>query len=327
MTAALAAGVTGIALGAVLSRAGICLNSGVRRAAFSGDSAILQAFAVGVAVQLVLLPGLIALGVTPLEQNVEAGAPALLPVAQLIGGLTFGAGMALAGGCITGILWKTGAGSIATAVAIAGFVVGELLILGPFDGLISSLDSASRPGESALPGITGIPYAPLALGLGAAALALLWRRSRVGLGAGVGLGLVAGLAWIAADASGYGYGLGFTGGAEGTRAALASGGELPFQLFLAAGVVLGAALVIRGPIRMPDGARTARALAGGVAMGVGANLAHGCNIGHGVTGLALLSVGSLLALAAMIAGALLTWRYFLWPRPAVRGVERPEAGW
>jgi uncharacterized protein len=45
-------------------------------------------------------------------------------------------------------------------------------------------------------------------------------------------------------------------------------------------------------------------------MGAGGSIAHGCNIGHGVTGVPLLSLGSMLATAAMAAGALVTWRYF-----------------
>ena len=56
-------------------------------------------------------------------------------------------------------------------------------------------------------------------------------------------------------------------------------------------------------------------------MGVGGSLAHGCNIGHGLTGLPLLSFGSLLATASMAAGALLTWRLLLAPRPGLRGRE------
>ena len=50
-------------------------------------------------------------------------------------------------------------------------------------------------------------------------------------------------------------------------------------------------------------------------MGAGGNLAHGCNIGHALTGLPLLSFGSLLATAAIVAGSLLTWRLML-ERPA-----------
>jgi hypothetical protein len=57
-------------------------------------------------------------------------------------------------------------------------------------------------------------------------------------------------------------------------------------------------------------------------MGVGGSVAHGCNIGHGLTGLPLLSFGSALATAAMAVGALLTWRLLVEPRPAIRGRER-----
>jgi hypothetical protein len=57
--------------------------------------------------------------------------------------------MALAGGCIAGILWKTGAGSIATAGAIAGFAAGELLVRWPFAPALDG--STARRGVAVLP--------------------------------------------------------------------------------------------------------------------------------------------------------------------------------
>jgi len=328
MTTVVLATATGLGLGILMSRGKVCFNAGVRRAFFSRDSTILRVFAFAVAVQLLLLPLLIALGVSPLEANVDAGSPALLPVSQLIGGLTFGVGMALAGGCITGILWKAGAGSVAVAIAIVGFVIGELVIRGPLESVITSLDDAASPAEGAIPELTGLPYAPLALVLGVLGLILLAQRSRAGFALGAGFGVIAALAWVAADLSDYGYGLGFVGGADSTREAIASGGPIPFQLFLAVGVLAGGAVAIRGPLRLPDGARAGRALGGGVLMGLGGNLAHGCNIGHGVTGVPLLSLGSLLTVTAMASGAFLTWRYLLGPHARLRGAERPEApGW
>lgn len=305
----------GLAAGVVMTRAGLCFNRAVRQAALERRPRLLRAFAIAVAAQLLLLPLLVAADVDPLVRNAARGGLPLLPVAQVAGGLVFGVGMALAGGCITGMLWKAGSGAVALMIAIAGFAVGELLIRGPGASLIDELDGASRPDERALTGLLGVDYEPLALVLGAVALGALLRRRRDGLIAGLALGVVAAGAWIAADAAGYGYGLGFVGAAEGTRAAVEAGTRLPFQLWLAAGVVIGGAVAGRPRLRLPDTARAARAAAGGVLMGAGASLAHGCNIGHGLTGLPLLSLGSLLAVTCMALGAVATVR-------VTRGVSR-----
>ncbi len=295
----------GLAAGVVMTRAGLCFNRAVRQAAFE-HRRLLRAFAIAVAAQLLLLPVLAAAGVDPLARNAETGGLALLPVAQLAGGLVFGVGMALAGGCITGMLWKAGSGAVALMIAIAGFAAGELLIRGPGDSLIADFDAASRPDERSLAGLVGIDYEPLALVLGAVALVGLLRRRRDGLLAGLALGAVAAGAWIAAHAAGYGYGLGFVGAADGTRAAIEAGTQLPFQLWLAAGVLLGGAAAGRRRLRRPGTGRRGPGGGGGVLMGIGGSLAHGCNIGHGLTGLPLLSFGSLLAVTCMALGALAT---------------------
>ena len=194
---------------------------------------------------------LIAAGVGTLDRNAAAGGPALLPVAQLVGGLAFGAGMALAGGCVTGMLWKAGGGSVALGVAIAGFAIGELLIRDAGGDVIATLDDASRPGEHALTGLLDVGYTPLALVLGIAAFAALLTRGRGGLIAGLALGVVAAGAWVAADAAGYGYGLGFVGAADGTRSALETGSALPFQLWLALGVITGGAALAHAASASP----------------------------------------------------------------------------
>jgi uncharacterized protein len=305
----------------VMARGGLCFNRALRCAVFERRPALLRAFAIAVAVQLVALPALVALDVDPLVRNAEAGGLPLLPVAQVVGGVVFGAGMALAGGCITGMLWKAGSGSVALALAIVGFATGELLIRGAGRGVIETLDDAARPSGRSLAGALGVGYEPVALALGAVGLALLLGRGRRGAAGGVALGLVAAGAWLAADWAGYGYGLGFVGAAEGTRSAVSAGAELPFQLFLALGVVGGAALAGPRTLRLPDTVRATRAIAGGLLMGAGGSIAHGCNIGHGLTGLPLLSLGSALATAAIAAGALLTWRLVVEPSARLRGTE------
>lgn len=310
---------TGLAFGAVTARGGICFNSGLRQAAFEGRDRVLRAFGFAIALQLLLLPLLVAAGL-------ELGRIGLFPVAQLCGGLIFGAGMALAGGCIAGILWKTGAGSAATAIALAGFAAGELVIRGPGEPLASELDAAGpRPADATVFELLGVGYAPLAIVAGAVALALLARRSRSGLGAGIALGLVALAAWLTAAAADHGYGLGFAGSVDGAVSAIEAGASLsavPFPVWVALGTIAGAYGVGRGPLKIPNLARARRALAGGLMMGIGATLAHGCNIGNGLTGIPVLSLGSLWATAWMAVAALATWRLVVAPHRAIRGVER-----
>lgn len=317
--------ILGVALGALMTRGRICFNAGLRRAAFEGKPTVLRIFAIAVGLQLLLLPLLQRLGVS-------LSPVGLFPIAQITGGLVFGAGMALAGGCIAGVLWKTGAGSVATAAALLGLAGGELLIRGAGRDLLSGLDAAAAPGPGAatLDEVLGLPYEPLAVVLGVVALIALLARRRDGLGFGLALGALSALAWVFAGWAGAGYGLGFAGTPSSLRDAIAGADPslVSWPLWIAFGVVAGAALTARGPIRRPDAPRLARALVGGALMGAGASMAHGCNIGLGLTGIPTLSLGSALAVACMAAAALAVRRLALEPFPRLRGTERPEpAGW
>ena len=57
---------------------------------------------------------------------------------------------------------------------------------------------------------------------------------------------------------------------------------------------------------------TANHLVGALLMGVGGVTAMGCTIGQGLSGLSTLAVGSVLALAAIMAGAVLGLRWQTW---------------
>lgn len=297
---------------------GLCFNSAVREGTSEGSPRLLRVFAIAIVAQMPVLAVLAGLGF-------DLSPIGFFPLAQLVGGLVFGIGMALAGGCIVGILWKAGTGALALALAIAGFVVGELLIRGPGESLLEDLDAAGpEPANATAYEVLGLSYELAAAVLGIGLLAAILGRSRDGLGAGIALGAVSVLAWLLGSVADYGYGLGFVGVAETTRSTLGAGdlAELPFPLWVAVGIVVGAAVAVRGPLRLPDPPRAARAVVGGLLMGVGGSLAHGCNIGHGLTGIPLLSLGSTWALAWMIVGAVVTWRLLLARRPGWRGSER-----
>jgi len=83
------------------------------------------------------------------------------------------------------------------------------------------------------------------------------------------------------------------------------------------GVVLGAAVaaLARGEFRwegFAGAADTARHLAGAVLMGVGGVTAMGCSIGQGISGLSTLSLGSALATAGVVTGAVAALRWQMW---------------
>jgi uncharacterized membrane protein YedE/YeeE len=82
---------------------------------------------------------------------------------------------------------------------------------------------------------------------------------------------------------------------------------------IAAGATLNA--VVSGTFRW-EGFRgaedTANHLIGAALMGIGGVMALGCTIGQGISGLSTLSVGSLIAMLAIVCGALAGLRYQIW---------------
>ena len=66
---------------------------------------------------------------TPLGADLNTGL-AFRPVANVVGGLLIGWGMAIAQSCVSGLLFKFGAGMLGGAVGIGGWIAGELAVRG-----------------------------------------------------------------------------------------------------------------------------------------------------------------------------------------------------
>jgi hypothetical protein len=93
-----------------------------------------------------------------------------------------------------------------------------------------------------------------------------------------------------------------------------TGATMDFGIAWILGIPVGAAIValLRGDMRLEgfDGAAgTRRYLVGGVLMGVGGVLSIGCTIGQGLSGVSTTSIGSLLAIASISAGAAVTMKW------------------
>ena len=304
MIALLPALLVGAAYGFVAQRGAFCMNSGFRSVVTDRDSTKLKAYGLALAVQLLVLPSLFAFG------YVNPTWPAMFPLAALVGGLLFGLSMRAAGGCAAGVWYKSGAGSPGAVVAVIGMATGAALLeVGPLAGVRVALQSVgpSPALGSALPWwafilVGGLLLAALLRAAPGSMGAWSWRRT------GLLMGLVAVAAWPASGLAGRDFGLAVVPGSVGLLTAPRTS-LTTFDALLVLGIPLGAFLATRGP-REPSERLTlreaSRRLQGGVGLGIGASLAAGCTVGHGLTGVALLAPGSMLTILAIFAGSAIT---------------------
>ncbi|MCW5729218.1 MAG: YeeE/YedE family protein [Alphaproteobacteria bacterium] len=311
----------GLLFGALVQRSNFCTNGGLSDRLLTGDGRRLRAWALAIAVamlgtQSLQAMSLVDLGASPYRMR-QAWA------GQFLGGLVFGFGMALAGGCPSRALVRLGTGALAQFAVLACIAAGAFLTLrGPLAPFRLGLDEALAfdllPAGAPLTGA-----APLVLAA-TIALLLVWycfrektfRRPRdiIG-GTGVGLLAAAGFAlngFAARDEFEIVpiVSLTFVGPLdEALRYLIApADARLSFGFASLLGVVAGAlaSSLLNGRFHLRLAARrseVARMIGGGLVMGVGGVLALGCSIGQGVTGLATLSTGSFAAMAGMLLGA------------------------
>lgn len=159
-----------------------------------------------------------------------------------VGGAIFGVGTVLAGGCISGCLYKAGAGNLNSMAALAGMPWGIAMVehgvlAGVHQWLRGQVLKAGDGGPVTLPSWAGMPYWALALLFAVATAAVAWQlgrgRSQRGHGepllsrllyhpwkpwqAGLGVGVLAVFAFLSAVASGRSYPLGVTHGVLGVQ--------------------------------------------------------------------------------------------------------------
>jgi hypothetical protein len=240
----------------------------------------------------------------------------ILPVGPgvALGAFAFGLGMALVGMCASGTLQRMGEGYAIAWLSLAGIIAGAALDPGR-GGATAWL---SHPGYSLSLGQWTSPAVGFLLTL--SALALIWvaltrrRNSRraeslaapvIG-GALLGLLNTAQLALASPWTVGYPLALVpslWSRHASGTDVR----GALPLLVLdtcMVAGALVAAAaqggLRLRWPRRFGE---AFRALAGGVLMGFGIKLAHGCNVGGILSALPSLSLSAWLYLPSMLLGA------------------------
>lgn len=339
----------GALFGAVVQRSHFCTMGAVSDYVLFGSLRRLRVWALAAATALAGTQALAAAGLVTLRAA-PYPEPRLFWLGAIVGGLLFGRGMVMAGGCTSRALVRLGSGSLKALVVLVVMAVAALAVAeGPLSpltaGLIEAGSMPGRPGQGLNGALHALGLAPGAATLVAVLLLLLpllafvladrrFRRSPGDLATGLALGAIVALGFAATAALGAPQSLNYVEPAGRAVVWLMTGLTAPgFAVAAVGGTVLGAALMAAatGQLRLETFAARddmVRHCLGGLLMGVGGALALGCTVGQGMTGLATLSLHALLALPAMLAGAwwgvrsLETGQLLPWPargRPAGAG--------
>ena len=311
------------------------MNTAFRSLIFDKDLSVFRAYI------LVLLINIVGVNLLDEFRIITMTITPFFWLATIVGGFIFGIGMVFAGGCASGTCYRAGKGMVGSILALSGFALGvatsRIGILNPVERFLRrpTLDILGE--EVTLVNLLGINrWIVIGVLVIVGAIWLLrapkdrfvigwsWRKT------GLIIGVIAVLAWMASSFTGRDYGLSVTGPAIGVMRFLIVGDvdALDWGFFLIVGLPLGAfiAAKVTGEFgwKAPSPERMAQQLGGGVIMGVGASLAGGCNIGHGLTGVSTLAISSITATVFTILGVW-TATYFVFARTAAVKGEKGVA--
>lgn len=262
----------------------------------------------------------------------------------LIGGLLFGIGMTLGGGCGQRTLVRVGAGNLKSLVVLLVLAITAYMTL---RGLLAVLrvaaiepmtidfaeqGMADQGLASVLAGWTGLELTNglrWIVGLVMAAILILWafsqkalRENRDNLIAGVVIGLIITGAWFVTGYLGADdfdpvpvEGMSFIAPTGNTLSFLMTftGATINFGIAVVLGIIIGSFLYsifskTFSVETFTDKQDMVNHLSGGLLMGFGGVLSLGCTVGQGVSGISTLALGSFIAVLSIIFGSAVTMR-------------------
>ncbi|NTW72520.1 MAG: YeeE/YedE family protein [Eubacteriaceae bacterium] len=119
--------ISGIGFGFILQKSRFCFTASFRDPYLTGSTALTKAVLVALAITTI---GFTAIKyISFLNGQVIPGEEYISPIglSTAIGGLLFGVGMVIAGGCASGVLMRVGEGFQIQIIALIFFVIGSLL--------------------------------------------------------------------------------------------------------------------------------------------------------------------------------------------------------
>jgi len=319
--------IAGGALGFVLARGDFCFHSTWRRL-FNrpAQTSLLRAYVVLLLVSTPIVQLLMALDV------INPFVPGFAPLAAIVGGLLFGTGMVVAQTCISGMFYKLGAGMLAMVAAVAAWAVGDIITWrGPLKGLRDGLNdyeitATGDDGSDQVATVSSLlgPFGVVLLVVVALALVVWVARDEAaevpspdtptrkgpklrGVRLGLATGAVMTIAWLLVDWQGSNYTYGTSSVPSQLWDRFVNGADISWWipvalLSLVPGAVLAAVVGKTMWLRGEEPRRYLELVGGGLIMGVGAGIAEGCNLGHSMVGVPLLSLGSIVTTMAIVVG-------------------------
>ncbi|MCP5372889.1 MAG: YeeE/YedE family protein [Hyphomicrobiales bacterium] len=334
----------GLVFGAVANWSNFCTMGSLSDIVFMGDYNRFRAWMLAIAVALAGTQALAAAEVIDLSRSIYL-TPNLGWLGAILGGLMFGFGMTMAGGCANKNLVRIGGGNLKSVVVILVMGLFAYMTLRGLIGLarvemeaLANLDlaAAAEVESQGLPDLaalaTGLEadmlrwvlVAAIAGGLAVFCFASAsFRRSPRDILAGLLVGALVPAGWWITGVLGFDD---FEPVALGSFTFVAPAGEslqylmtfsgttINFGVATVGGVIVGSfltALVTRGfhVEAFADKGDMVRHLFGAAIMGVGGVLALGCTVGQGITGMSTLAAGSAIALLSILAGGLVGLKY------------------
>ena len=345
--------------GLVANRANFCTMGAISDVVNMGHWGRMRMWLLAIAVAVIGASLLSGFGLVDLSKSIYPR-PRLNWLSAIVGGLIFGIGMTLAGGCANKNLLRIGGGSLRSVVVFAFVGISAYMtIKGLFgqwrvdylDRFAIDLGRFGLKGQdlpTLLAGASGMSVnralVLLAIVVGGGLAAFVFADARFRANAtqvvtGAIIGLVVTGGWYVSGHLGYGENpdtLEMVYFATNTRAAESLSFVAPMAYTLellmlwtdksvavsvgvasALGVIAGSAawalaskqFRLEGFASVTD---TRDHIVGAILMGFGGVTALGCTIGQGISGVSTLALGSILALASIIAGAAATMKYLLW---------------
>ncbi len=314
---------TGLLFGYVIQRGGFCLTRAVSNVVLMGDATILRAYVLAlvvamVGVQILTATGALVIPIRPLHW-----------FSNVLGGLLFGVGMILSGGCSGSTWYRVGEGAVGAWVVLLGFAIGATVVrVGALSPLRAALQTPTLTWAGEPPTLYSLlgasPWVVIAVLAVAAGFWLARARGEPEHGkwrwpvTGVAVGVMITAGWWASSFGDRPAGITFAAntGELLTYPMVGFPTRVTWGMLMALGVPVGAFVSAyrAGEFRwkLPPGWSLVKIFAGGLLMGSSALIAEGCNINQGLTNSATLALGSLLTFASMGAGGWLAlWALYL----------------